>query len=99
VSAHHVVALVLLVIGCAGLLLSTAALFTMPDAFGMLHALTPASTVGGPAIALAVAVDEGIGRATVKLLFIAVTMAVGGAVAAMATGRVLKEEDHSGSAP
>jgi monovalent cation/proton antiporter MnhG/PhaG subunit len=89
VSPHHAVALVLLVLGCAALLLSAAGLLAMPDTFGKLHALTPASTVGCPAIALAVAIDEGIGRATVKFLFIAAVTAAGGAVAAMAIGRVL----------
>lgn len=88
-SAHHAVSLALLVIGCAMLLFSTAALLAMPDTLGKLHALAPASTLGGPAIAVSVAIDEGIGRATVKFLVIAAVLAAGGAVATMATGRVL----------
>jgi multisubunit Na+/H+ antiporter MnhG subunit len=89
VSAHHLLALILLVVGCAAFLLSAAGLLAMPDAFGKLHALTPAATVGGPAIAASVAIDEGLGRGTVKFLVIAAVLAAGGAVAAMATGRVL----------
>jgi multicomponent Na+:H+ antiporter subunit G len=89
VSAHHAVALALLVIGCAALLLSAAGLLALPDTYGKLHALAPASTLGGPAIAVSVAIDDGIGRATVKFLVIAVLMAAGGAVATMATGHLL----------
>lgn len=97
-SAHHAAALALLVIGCAMLLFSAAALLALPSAFGRLHALTPASTLGGPAIAVSVAIDEGIGRATVKFLVIAAVMAAGGAVATMATGRLLAAADRD-SAP
>jgi multisubunit Na+/H+ antiporter MnhG subunit len=89
VSAHHAAALALLVIGCAALVFSAAGLLALPDAYGKLHALAPASTLGGPSIAVSVAIDEGIGRATVKFLVIAAAMVAGGAVASMATGRLL----------
>ena len=88
-SAHHAAALALLVVGCVALVFSTAGLLALPDTYAKLHALAPASTLGGPAIALSVAIDEGIGRATVKFLVIAAVMAAGGAVASMATGRLL----------
>jgi multisubunit Na+/H+ antiporter MnhG subunit len=93
-SAHHAAALALLVTGCAMLLFSVAGLLAMPDTFGKLHALAPASTLGGPAIAVSVAIDEGIGRATVKFLVIAAVTAAGGAVATMATGRLLTTAAH-----
>ena len=93
-STHHAAALVLLVIGSATLLFSAAGLLALPDAYGKLHALAPASTLGGPAIAMSVAIDEGIGRATVKFLVIAALMAAGGAVATMATGRLLAGAGH-----
>lgn len=95
-SAHHAAALAFLVIGCAALLFSVVSLLALPDAYSRLHALAPASTLGGPAIAVSVAIDEGIGRATVKFLVIAALMAAGGAVATMATGRLLAASARQG---
>ena len=86
-TARHVCALVLLAAGTGVLLLSAVGLVVLPGPFQRLHALTPASTVGAPLVVLATAVETGPGRAALKLLVIAVIVAFGGAVTAMAIGR------------
>ncbi|MCQ4042692.1 cation:proton antiporter [Streptantibioticus rubrisoli] len=86
-TVRHVCALVLLVLGVAVLLLSAAALIALPRPYGRLHALTPATSLGLPLVALALAVETGPGRSAVKLLVIAALTAVGGAVTTMAIGR------------
>jgi monovalent cation/proton antiporter MnhG/PhaG subunit len=92
-SARHLVALVLLLAGTAVLLLSVCALLVLPAPYARLHALAPASSLGAPLIALALAVDTGPGRAAVKLLVIAALLAAGGPVTTMAIGRVTVATD------
>ncbi|WP_329174423.1 cation:proton antiporter [Streptomyces sp. NBC_01477] len=92
-SAGHVVVLVLLWAGVACVLLSAVALVRLDGAFMRLHALAPASCLGLPLIALAVAVDQGAGRAAVKTLLIGLLFAVGGTASAIAVG---KAADKSG---
>lgn len=92
-TARHVCALVLLVAGTGVLLLSAVGLVTLSRPYQRLHALTPATTVGAPLVALALAVETGPGRAAVKLLLIAVIVAVGGAVTAMAIGRATAQHE------
>jgi monovalent cation/proton antiporter MnhG/PhaG subunit len=91
-TVRHVCALVLLVAGTGVLLLSAVGLVALPRPFQRLHALTPASTVGGPLVAVAMAVETGPGRAAVKLLLVAVVVALGGAVTAMAIGRATAQQ-------
>ncbi|WBO68503.1 cation:proton antiporter [Streptomyces camelliae] len=93
-SVRHVCALVLLVAGTGVLLLSAVGLVALPRPFQRLHALTPATTVGLPLVALALAVATGPGRAAVKLLLIAVIVAIGGAVTAMAIGRATAQHER-----
>jgi monovalent cation/proton antiporter MnhG/PhaG subunit len=85
---RHVVALVLLALGAAALVVSAVALVVLPAPFARLHALAPATSLGAPLIALALAVDTGPGRAAVKLLFIGGLLAVAGPVTTMAVARV-----------
>ncbi|MFD8722856.1 MULTISPECIES: cation:proton antiporter [Streptomyces] len=93
-TARHVCALVLLAVGTGVLLLSAVGLVVLPGPFQRLHALTPASTVGGPLVALAMAVETGPGRTALKLLVIAVIVAFGGAVTAMAIGRATAQHER-----
>ncbi|MER6012575.1 cation:proton antiporter [Streptomyces bluensis] len=93
-TARHVCAVVLLVAGIGVLLLSAACLVVLPRPYQRLHALTPATSVGGPLVALAAAVETGPGRAAVKLVFIAAVMATGGAVTTMAIGRATAQHDR-----
>ena len=92
-SVRHLVALVLLVAGTAVLLLSVCALLVLPAPYARLHALSPASSLGAPLIALALAVDTGPGRSAVKLLVIAALLAAGGPITTMAIGRVTVATD------
>ncbi|OIJ96216.1 hypothetical protein BIV25_19725 [Streptomyces sp. MUSC 14] len=93
-TARHVCALVLLVTGTGVLLLSAVGLVALPRPYQRLHALTPASTLGTPLVALALAVETGPGRAAVKLLLVAVIVGLGGAVTAMAIGRATAQHEH-----
>ncbi|MFC5908873.1 monovalent cation/H(+) antiporter subunit G [Streptacidiphilus monticola] len=95
-TARHLAALVLLVPGCAALLLSAAGLLLLRDVYDRLHALAPASSLGAPLVVLALAVDTGPGRAAVKLLFTGVLIAAGGAVTTSALGRVTALLDPDG---
>ncbi|MEE4546898.1 monovalent cation/H(+) antiporter subunit G [Streptomyces sp. V4-01] len=86
-TAAHVCVLVLLWTGVACVLLSAAALSLMGGVFPRLHALAPASCLGAPLIAVAVAVDQGMGRAAVKTVFIGLLFAVGGTAGTVAIGK------------
>ena len=98
-SVRHVIALVLLVTGTAVLLLSACALLVLPGPYPRLHALAPATSLGAPLIALALAVDTGPGRAAVKLLVIGALLAVGGPIITMAIGRVTVATDPVATDP
>ncbi|MEU2232516.1 cation:proton antiporter [Streptomyces vietnamensis] len=100
-TPHHVVVLVLLWTGTAAVLLSAAAVLRLRGTLTRLHALAPASCVGMPLIAAAVAVEQGAGRAAAKTLFIGLLFAVGGTVTTIAVGRAAvrsgEAEERSGS--
>jgi len=105
-TTAHLVALVLLVAGCAVLLLSALALWRLPGPFARVHALSPATSLGAPLVALGLAVDTGPGRAAVKLLVIAALLMAAGPVTSSAIGRVLAQQhgevdpgEHSGGSP
>ncbi|MFC9588773.1 cation:proton antiporter [Streptomyces sp. NPDC056944] len=86
-TPHHVVVLVLMWSGVSCLLLSAVAVLRLRGTLMRLHALAPASCAGLPLIAAAVAVDQGVGRAAAKTLFIGLLFAVGGTVTTIAVGR------------
>jgi monovalent cation/proton antiporter MnhG/PhaG subunit len=93
-SARHVVELVLLWAGVACVLLSGAALVRRRDVFVRLHALAAASSLGLPLIAVAVAVDQGAGRAAVKTLLIGAVFAGGGTASTIAVGRAAWHQER-----
>lgn len=93
-TVRHLLALALLVTGCAVLLLSAAALVLLPGPYRRLHALSPAGALGAPLVALALAVETGPGRAALKLLSIGVLLAAGGTVTTMALGRLTVRMDE-----
>ena len=84
---RHLCALVLLWAGVAVLLLAVVAFVVLPRPYARLHALTTATSLGLPLIALSTAVETGPGRAAVKLLFLAAFAAVGGSVTTMALAK------------
>jgi multicomponent Na+:H+ antiporter subunit G len=92
-APRHLAALVLLVLGCAALLLSVVGLLALPKPLARLHALSAASSGGLPLVGIALAVDTGPGRSAVKLLVIAAIVAVGGPVTTMAIGRLVAQHE------
>ncbi|MFF2950424.1 cation:proton antiporter [Kitasatospora sp. NPDC057965] len=90
---RHVVALVLLWTGTSALLLSAIALAVLPGPYPRLHALSPAAVLGAPLVALALAVDNGPGRAAVKLLAIGLLLTAGGTVTTMAVARATRRSE------
>lgn len=86
-SVRAVLVAVLLVLGCAAVLLSCVAVLRLPRLAGQLHALAPAGTIGVPLVCVAVAVDEGAGRSAGKVLIVALVLALTGPVVATATAR------------
>jgi monovalent cation/proton antiporter MnhG/PhaG subunit len=98
-ALRHLIALVLLVTGSAVLLLSACALLVLPAPYARLHALSPATSLGAPLIALALAVDTGPGRGAVKLLVIGALLAAGGPITTMAIGRASTADDPDRPSP
>jgi multicomponent Na+:H+ antiporter subunit G len=90
--AGHVLAVALLVCGCAALLLSALALAVLPTPYTRLHALAPASSLGVPLLCLALALDAGGGRQAVKLLCIGLLTALSGPGLTIVIGRVMARE-------
>lgn len=88
-SATHVLALALLWSGAAALVLAAAALAVLPTAYGRLHALAPATSLGIPLVCLGLAVDAGAGRAAVKLLAVGALSALSGPALAVVIGRTM----------
>ncbi|SEO90893.1 cation:proton antiporter [Actinacidiphila rubida] len=90
-EARHAVVLVLLFCGLAAFLISAVALLVLPGPYQRLHALTPATSLGLPLMAAALAVDTGPGRAAVKFLVIGALVAVTGPAVGIAIGRTVTE--------
>ncbi|MEC3993888.1 monovalent cation/H(+) antiporter subunit G [Actinacidiphila sp. DG2A-62] len=95
-SASHAVVLALLWAGVACVLVSALALHRLDGTFSRLHALAPASCLGVPLIAVAVAVDQGAGRAAVKTLVIGVLFAAGGTAGTIAIGKAAARAGEPG---
>ncbi|MFE0510691.1 cation:proton antiporter [Streptomyces sp. NPDC058964] len=91
---NHIGVLVLLWAGVACLVLSAVALLRLRETILRLHGLTPASCAGVPLIALAVAVDQGFGRAAIKTLLIGLLFAVGGTVTTIAIARASAQAEE-----
>ncbi|MFH9979079.1 cation:proton antiporter [Streptomyces sp. NPDC017179] len=93
-TPRHLTVLVLLWAGVGCMLLSAVAVLRLRGTLMRLHALAPPSCAGVPLIALAVAVDQGVGRAAVKTLFIGLLFAVGGTVTAISVGRASQQAEE-----
>lgn len=97
-SAAHALVLALLWAGVACVLVSALALHRLGGTFPRLHALAPASCLGVPLIAVAVAVDQGAGRAAVKTLVIGLLFAAGGTAGTVAIGKAATQAAEQGGA-
>lgn len=85
----HALAIALLAAGVAMCLVSTLGMLAVPDPMTRLHLLTPVTSVGVPLIAVAIVVDTGLSRSAVKVLLIAMLVALAGPALSSATGRVI----------
>ncbi|MFC0602473.1 cation:proton antiporter [Streptomyces palmae] len=98
-TARHLVVLVMLWAGTGCLLLSALAILRLRGTLMRLHALAPASVLGVPLIAVAVAVDQGGSRAAVKTLVIGLLFAAGSTVTTIAVGRASHQAEAEGGRP
>ena len=85
-EAQRVAADVLLWAGVVVAAASGVAMLALRQRTDRIHALTPLTTVAAPFVILAVAVDLGWQRSTVKVLLIGVLTVATGAVLTAATG-------------
>lgn len=86
-TTGRAVVLAVLWTGVGLVLLSALSLLRLHGRVDRLHALAPAACAGLPLIAVAVAVDQGAGRAALKTLFIGLVFAVGGTAGTIAIGK------------
>jgi multicomponent Na+:H+ antiporter subunit G len=91
VSTGQVVAGVLL--GAGLLVAASAALgaLAMRDVLDRLHFLTPVTSLAGPLVGAALAVENGWGATTAQILLTVFLLAVAGPVLESATGRMLAQ--------
>lgn len=83
----HLVALALLAAGLLVVLASSLAVFGVRGARNRLHVVTPVTSVAGPLIGIALAIENGASLATAEVLVAVLILAVTGPVMAMAIGR------------
>ncbi|HET8598960.1 MAG TPA: monovalent cation/H(+) antiporter subunit G [Segeticoccus sp.] len=83
----HLIALALLAAGLLVALTSSVAAFGLRGTRNRLHVLTPVTSVAGPLIGIALAIENGWTLTTAEILIVVLILAVTGPVMAMATGR------------
>jgi multicomponent Na+:H+ antiporter subunit G len=89
----HVVALVLVSLGCTAIVLAAVGAAVMPGGvFNRLHFLTPVTSAGLPLVVAGLCVESGQPFTIAELVFIAVVLAVAGPVLESATGRAAAAE-------
>lgn len=72
----EIIELVLLAVGCGILLMCALGVLLIDDPFRQLHFLAPGSTLAVPLISVAVMIDQGHNRTSVKIAVIAALLAV-----------------------
>lgn len=89
-SAPHLAALVLLVVGSALVIVAAVAVVVLPSVHDRLHSTAVATTLGAPLICLGLAVDSaGQPHSVFKYLFTAAILLVTGPVMTVATARAV----------
>jgi multicomponent Na+:H+ antiporter subunit G len=91
VSAGRVVADVLLAAGVLVASASALGALAVRDVLDRLHFLTPVTSLAGPLVGAALAVENGWGATTAQILLTVVLLAVAGPVLESATGRTLAQ--------
>lgn len=92
-SAGYVVSRALLVAGVAVTVASACAALSMKNVVNRIHFLTPITSLGGPLVGLALAVENGWGLETAQILFIVFLLALAGPALAAATGRLAAQRE------
>lgn len=72
--------------------LSALGLVAAPSALARLHFVTPVTSVAGPLVGVAVAVDQGLGLSSGLVLLVVALLAVTGPVLGAAVGRLAAAE-------
>ena len=89
----HVAVIALLAVGVALVVLSAIGVAVIGAAFTRLHLITPASTLGVPLICVAVMLDQGTARLSLKVGIIALLSLIGQPAVTAATARALARSD------
>lgn len=95
-NAGQVLVVVLLAAGALVVVVSAVGAVVTRDVPSRLHFLTPVTSVGGPLLGLALAVDGGWSSGTGQVLVVVALLAVTGPVLTSATGRLLAQEARPG---
>jgi multicomponent Na+:H+ antiporter subunit G len=90
VSTRHAIAGALLVAGVGVQVVCCLGLVLARDVFDRLHAIAPASVLGGPLVCAAVLVNEGFTLGGIKAIIIAAALIATGPVVSHATGRAVR---------
>jgi multicomponent Na+:H+ antiporter subunit G len=90
-SAGRVVADVLLVAGLLVAVVAAVGALVVRDVLDRLHFLTPVTSLAGPLVGAALAVENGWGATTAQILLAVFLLAVAGPVLESATGRTLAQ--------
>lgn len=98
-SAGDAVIHILLGVGLLVAVASAVVAVAVRDVRVRLHLLTPVTSVTGPLVGLALAVQNGWSAATAQILVVVALLAVTGPVLQSATGRLLTAEDGGAGAP
>lgn len=92
-TAGYVASRALLIAGVAVIVVSSCAAFSMKHVVNRLHYITPITSLGGPLVGLALAVENGWGLTTAMILFIVFLLALAGPALASATGRLTAQRE------
>lgn len=92
-SATHVVAVVLVVSGTGVLVAAAIGAVAARNLYARLHFATPMTSLGGPLIAIGLAVQSGTGFTIASLLLPAALMFLAGPLLSAAIGRVIAQQE------
>jgi multicomponent Na+:H+ antiporter subunit G len=92
VSAREVAVAALLALAGLVVVLSALGLVAAPGALARLHFVTPVTSVAGPLVGVAYAVDQGLGLASGMVLLTVALLAATGPVLGAAVGRLAAAE-------
>lgn len=90
---RHVLIAILLVAGCAVVVISCCAMLALRTIYDRLHLLAPVTSLGGPLIGAALVVQNGWGLTSGQVIMIVVLLALSGPAAGVATARAAHERD------